>query len=359
MVAAACLAAGCRLVTTPDDFIPYAGLCTECPLDAGVTRPPCPVFPAGVTDTGHQTYTFAWRSVSLGAHAPDAGTYDIGRDQDCSPRAYRGLPTACTALPPDPVGDSGVVHLIAPPPRWEALPGGVDNSLGQRVLVPLLKFADSTGQPFDVDAILSERLDAGLFGQIVQITDWNGLPDDPAITAVFGGADGTYLPDGGHLDPKWDGTDVWRPSSDLKHYPHFTGYVSGGQLVVDTRDSIVESIQVTLTDQSGLPHVFAIQGRQMVRVGELTQEHLTLVSYGRWDLADALAQTNEVAAFLSGDSNLDGGIGGELANNLPPLFRAAADLPLGRAATVDQPCTALSLALRAEAFPVVAGAPSQ
>jgi hypothetical protein len=82
------------------------------------------------------------------------------------------------------------------------------------------------------------------------------------------------------------------------------------------------------------------------------------VSYGRWDLAEAIDQADEVVGFLTGEPRADAGNATRnlLACELPALFRGAADLPLvGNSSSrvnAQLPCSAISLALRAEAYPI-------
>jgi hypothetical protein len=354
--------ASCELLTHAGSYSLVSGICAECsdvPNAQALRRPRCPnlAAPPDHTQGDAGTYFFAWKSVELGSLRFDGGERDVGEDQDCSDRgwdggAQKGQPVLCVPLPID-----RSVPRVIPIPNWVQSPGGVDNALGQRVVLPLLQFA---GSSFDVDALLSGNFSAGRGGQLVKIERWNGLPDDDDIVLTYTGSHGlAQLPDGGAPPPtRWDGTDVWEPTSSFDVYPHFTGYVAGGQLVVDTRGVGQEALDFSIPAGGGDPITFHITARLMSRVGTITPERLTLVSYGRWDLAEALDQSDAIAGVISGEPNADAGNATRmlLASELPGLLTGAADLPLvgNRPSKVNAsiPCAAISLALRAEAYPV-------
>ena len=346
--------AGCEAVTQSESYRTYSGICNECPTNSGLKRPVCPNTDDHAADRPSDagTYYFAWRTVAFGDKSYDGGDDDVGFDEDCaddSPRLTRAL---CVAAPLP--ADNGTRAI--PVPQWARLPGGIENALGQRVIKPLIAYS---GGAFDVDVILSQAFSGGTAGQIVVLEDWNGLPDDNAITVAFVGTNGLDDPDAG--PPRWDGTDVWRPKSDPSAYPHYQGYVSGGILVADTRGVGDEKLDIALTDSTGTQQTFHIQTRLMTRVGVLDQTHLSLTNYGRWDLAEALENRHDIARFLAGgDNTVDGGNGlfTTLDGEFEELFRGAADLPFTGSTEQDlggdisAPCTAMSLALKAEAYPV-------
>lgn len=340
----------CELLTRSGEYSSYSGICTECSDAAGLKRPVCPSLSNRAADQGDdgQTYYFAWKTVSLGGNPFDGGESDVGYDEDCSLDTSRTARALCVANEV-PNNDSRLI----PSPPWTRLPGGIDNALGQRVVRPL----QSLMSGFDVDAIISSALSDGKAGELVVIEDWNGTGDDNELTITFVGALGLDpSADGGA--PRWDGSDVWLPRSPVAVYPHFKGYVSGGQLVADTRGVGDERLDVNLVDSAGQTHQFLIQARLMSRAGTLDKTHLSLTSYGRWDLPEAKQDADAIAAFLSGDPDPDGGLHHALADQLPGLFDGAADLPFTGSTPADlngnvsAPCSAISLALKAEAYPV-------
>ncbi len=344
---AAAAIAACELITRSSAYGPYQGVCNACANPAAdLRRPPCPpnVPPDDAIADGGPIHVYAWHTFSIGGdpatvHDP---AYDVGYDQDCSTRADGGRPAWCVpySQPPDDA-------ILGGP--WWPLPHGVDNSLGQRVVAPLIAFGNSIGVAIDIDGTVTRSLQAGTFGEVVVVEGWNGTPDDADVTVSFIGSQGT-----GGVPPTWQGNDVWIANAPVGTYLKFPGYVTGGVLVVDTRSVGEDDLTVTLPDRNGNPVSFQLAGRLTVRAATLTPEAMTLVSYGRWNLTDALAQVSTLVGFWAGSPD-DGGnaVAGILQSNLPDLFRAAADLPLGEASTPGGRCAALSLAFRTEALPAL------
>jgi hypothetical protein len=349
-VATAGLAAACELFTNSASYRSYAGVCNACPAASGpLKRPECPpnVVPDD-RDAGQpppeQTYVYAWRTFSLGGdpQALSDPKYNVGYDQDCSTRADGGLPALCLGYP-----NPGTV--VASPP-WTPLPMGIDNSIGQRVQAPLVTFAQSLGVHIDVDGAVSGLLETGKAGEIVILENWNGTPNDADVTATFVGTSGTVG------TPLWQGNDVWIANSAISIYPHFSAYIANGQLFVDTSSVGEDDLNVTLSDRQGLPVTFRLTGRLTVRAGSVTPDAMTLTTYGRWNLDDALAQVPNLVRLWAG-SGSDGGdpIGTTLGQGLTDLLRAAADLPLA-GESIAPPgrslprCAAISFAAQATAM---------
>jgi hypothetical protein len=347
--------AACQIVTHAHDYgIPDYGICSTCGYRTDdLRRPPCPPRAA---PAGSDRYVYAWRRISLGGNPEtlDRPGYDVGFDQDCSTRAPSGLPAMC-----EPVFDPDVPpSQLIPLPAWAPLPHGIDNSLGQRFIAPLLAFARSFGRSVDVDALLSQALEQGTFGEIVVVDGWNGTADDDDVSATFvGSSHGTQ-----GSPPRWDGEDVWVPNSSADSYPHLKGYVSGGMLVVDSRGLGEEDSTFTIGSASAV-----LQSRLLVRAGAIAPSAMRMVTYGRINLADMLAQVPGLATFLSngqkcdmpGDARTDAGtdagtdptnIAQILCATMPNLLRGAADLPAGEVPTPGQPCEAISLAAVADAY---------
>ncbi len=326
--------------------------CNECPAIEGLARPPCREFrwsgtPLPEPDGG---YVYAWRNLTLGSRPLPDGGYHAGLDQDCSLRE-KGTPTACTPLEVPPQ-DGG---YLVPVPPWVALPHGIDNALGTRVIGPLERAA----QGIDIDGLVSQALESGQAGQLVVVRGWNGLPDDDQVLVSFEGTDGTLLPDGGPnpVPPKWDGQDVWVPHGTPDSYPQYEGYVVGGTLVVDTRSAVQEGLSIALTDANGNRREFNFFARLISRVGTITPDSLELISYGRWDVADALDQVPLISDFLG---TVSSGAGQIVQSELPHLLIGAADLPIDFSPNPnpDGPCTAISVALDAQAYRVIQVAPN-
>jgi hypothetical protein len=237
-------------------------------------------------------------------------------------------------------------------PPWSPLPHGIDNSLGQRFIGPLVAFAKGVGMPVDVDALISQSLERGEFGALVVIDGWNGAPDDEQVLATFAGSRGLHKerPTDPSPVPRWNGEDVWEPRSPTDHYPHMSGYVSGGTLVVDARSLGEEDSTLSI----GSAQDFVLQSQLVVRTARITPESLRLVTYGRVKFTDLLAQVPLLVKFLAGGQTCDspdGTPGRILCLNMPNLLRGAADLPATEAPTPGRLCAAISVAAVADAFP--------
>ena len=330
----------CEQIEHVDDYqvappvAPFEGLCNQCPASAQALRhAPCPVDNDQPTPGGGETYVFAWRSVSVGADPSTLADpkYDVGLDEDCSARPH-GVPAWCLPTPPP------ATPAFITSPDWAGLPDGIDNSLAQRVLAPLIAFSGGG----DVDGALSQTFESGQYGELIVVQDWNGTADDNDVTTRFLGSPGTVK-----QPPAWNGTDVWIPNAPVESYAAFKSYVAGGVLVADTR-SIVEDDSTITLEENGKPVIFTLAGRFMVRVATLTPKSMTMILAGRWNLDDALSQATPLSDFLA---NGDPVAQGFIAASLPNLLVGAADLPLGEAATPGVQCGAISFAVKAQAAP--------
>jgi hypothetical protein len=318
----------------PEPVAPYQGLCNQCPADAGaLAHAPCPSDNDEPTPgSAGKTYVYAWRSVSIGADATTLAdpNYDVGLDEDCSTRPT-GLPAWCLPVVVEPENIAS--------PAWAPLPLGIDNSLAQRVIAPIVAF----GGGGDIDGALSQTFEAGQYGELVVVQDWNGEPNDNDVTATFLGSPGTVSP------PKWDGSDVWIPNAPLSSYTAFKSYVAGGVLVADTRSIIEDDSNISLESTDGQPLVFTLAGRFMVRVATITPTSMTMILSGRWNLDDALGQATTLTQFFASSFGLSLPDQRIIAQSLPALLAGAADLPLGEADTPGVQCGAISFDVKAQA----------
>jgi hypothetical protein len=167
--------------------------------DAGADAPPAPcaeVFPPtkpaadDPSDAGNQTFLVALHTLDLGIRT-DGGTPPLfGYDLDNVFTCCDGGASSCK---PPVVGSLCDEN------------GGRDNSGGQ--LIASLALLDPT--QFNANTI-SQRLQDGVYSLIVQISDYNGTPNDTQIVAGLYASDGLEPgADGGVPLAKWDGTDVW------------------------------------------------------------------------------------------------------------------------------------------------------
>jgi len=224
---------------------------------------------------------------------------------------------------------------------------GIDNSLAERAIAPLVSFA---GGALDFDSVLSSGLEAGYYTELVVLDGWNGTPDDDEVLTSFIGSSGV-APDSN--PPRWDGSDTWIPNGrGYVDYPHYPSYVSGGVLVADTRSGGQDTSNIDLSVGG---QTFTFSARFMVRVGRLAPDHLTLVTAGVWALSEAVSQVPVIAGFLA---NGNMGVQDVLDGNLPGLLSGAADISLTGGATPGSPCAAISFGFVAEADRAIIGAPS-
>jgi hypothetical protein len=139
-------------------------------------------------------------SASFVLLAFDAMRVDNLADSDAAIPAPLGLDldNACTCPEPDTCTRPGKT------PSCDQ-DGGRDNTIG--TLFTTL----ATALPeFQAD-YATDRIREGLYTAIVSINGWNLQPDDPVVTVGFYTSRGTEpaSPDGGHAQPRFDGTDRW------------------------------------------------------------------------------------------------------------------------------------------------------
>jgi hypothetical protein len=113
----------------------------------------------------------------------------------------------------------------------EPEPDGVDNQFNK-----LFSFALSVKNgPFVTPDLYIRK---GELGALIQISNYNGGPNDTEITVGIALSRGTPLVDGGHPAPQFDGRDTWSWSSRDASVSQ-TAYVSMGTLVAEFPTFIV------------------------------------------------------------------------------------------------------------------------
>lgn len=341
----------CERLTHASDFDvlypeAFEGLCNACP-DQGLDlrRPPCPV-DSSVSDRD-ELFVYVWRYYELGFNpeawtGPDADSFDLGYDLDCSTRLPAGRPGQCR--PRSLNGDEGV--------PWIPLPHGIDNAMSQRILGPLYEKAASVGQAAELDKGINDAIAKGGSTVMITVENWNGTPFDPKVTARIVSVAGISEQNGG--PPRWDGNDLWDALSDGPDpespygAPNTTfksddAYVSQGTLVLDLSFlGVADLTVVNAGARLDLPvYDFAV-------VGDITPDELRNISViGRWAYSDMMRSIEEVADFLSGCDPLKRAF---LKNELPDLLETAPDLPLVPTGNPGLPCDAMSVGYGAEAF---------
>jgi hypothetical protein len=301
-----------------------------------------------------KTYILATRGFSVGRD--DAGALP-GVDMDCvdshcAAGTDAALPSSCT-----PAGGSFDICDE---------PGGVDNQVG-RALLAKLNFDSKS-------PLAAPQVAAGRYGELIELFNYNGLPDDPAVSVGFLPSprfeiyDAFCAFDAGIFDaavdtsvPNWDGCDRWTTDSTyggVSPRPQFSldGYVADSVLYIPpatTRELPLQLGTAVATLQT--PGVIAKLERltrggdpagpaaaALLRVDDGTvfgraPARDILSFFSRFSLTD---QTECLPAILYADIR-DGVCGSE-------------DLP-ATAAAVGQSCDAISLAFRFSAIPAERG----
>lgn len=149
-------------------------------------RPPGPpsAGSSGQGGAGDVSFVVALRDFDFGETAVTVAGYDL--DGACTNCVCEG-DTASRCLLPTPTNQVAITDG----------PQGEDR--GARALflaaAPFLAEVSSQG--------IQDAVDAGKFTVVLRISGYNGLPDDPSVSAAW--FVGTKLPS----PPKWDGTDAW------------------------------------------------------------------------------------------------------------------------------------------------------
>jgi hypothetical protein len=218
LLAAAAFGAGaCQLVAGLDgDF--HQALAADAGTDAGSdaaggSAPTCvsatyPDPPSGADTPANNEIVLAIRTLDLGENATVPPGYDL--DHACTCFANEG-PT-CT---------SAKKHCDAP--------GGIDSASAQ--IFSLIEFGAGSGH-FG-SSFYSQKIADGAWTLLLRITNYNGLPDDPAVDVA------AYPSNGIDPAPVWDGNDAWTVSAQSVNagdpsQPIYTSqgaYVSNGILV--------------------------------------------------------------------------------------------------------------------------------
>jgi hypothetical protein len=262
----------CTLVTHAQDWsvgivAPDTRLCAQCPASPPLQRPPCAASSApDASGPGDGVYIFALQSLDFGIDPPaPGGSYLAGLNLDCSLRSA-GAPTLCTGLTAD--GEP-----------WVPLPDGIENAFGTVILGTI---AHDPSIASDVQTQVNAELDAGVWGTLLVVDSWNGLPNDDSVGVRLLYA---QLP-AGVSSPSWDGTDSWDafsegydsdfPLGEVPDTPFKAGgYVVGGVLVWDGR--AIQGAELQL-ENHGAPQVLNLVSPELV--GPMTTTGIKSASFG-------------------------------------------------------------------------------
>jgi len=239
---------------------------------------PCPDFgpPAAPSaddpsNDGGQGFVVAVHTIDFGF---DAGTLStIGYDLDDIYTCCDGGAESCKAA------QAGATHCDDV--------SGRDNSGGQ--LLASLFIIDPSQF---TTATVSQRLQDGVYSILLQVSDYNGTPNDTQVTAALYGSDGVES-DAGAL---WNGTDQWTVDESFVVNPNgmplvptdfdTAAYVADGTLVMHLSFPI--SLGTTSTDTFTINLTGGVITGQVVSAGNGTFALTGGNISGRWNVSQLL-----------------------------------------------------------------------
>lgn len=192
-----------------------------------------PTKPSGVDLGGGNDFVVALAAFDFGESykppddetAPEVPARDVGYDLD----------NKCTRNPdkPDPLMTDG--NSCRPIATWYTpvhpdYKGGIDNNLSY-LIHDIAAFLRGFGTP-----IYNFNIQRGDVSLLMQITDYNGEPNDDSIGFIIY-TPGAFSDQGNVGEPKFDGTDVWaitEDSYDANNQPRYvatSAYVTNGTMV--------------------------------------------------------------------------------------------------------------------------------
>lgn len=140
--------------------------------------------PGGSDDGVNNTFVIAIHSVDMGEGAPNPPGYDLDHQctcfHDAGPTCVPRVGTSCDA------------------------PDGVDNAAAK--LINLV--ATATGGGAFGSSFFSAKANEGGWSLLLQISGYNGMPDDPQVEVALFASPGM-----GGATPAWNGTDAWPVSA--------------------------------------------------------------------------------------------------------------------------------------------------
>lgn len=350
--------------------------------DAGCGAVP-PLPPQTTDGTSVPTVILALRDPLLPTGSATAGQVGYNLDGFCTAQA--GDPSECI---PQAYGLDGGVLMDQPTPA--DLPNGVDNSFGQSfyklvdlglrfILNPVYniypKELDSMGNlvPMPFNDVARAYQDAGFGTFVVEIQDWNGTANDPAITvSILQAAGGTPCADvpnvtfepidgsttSGRLvmksdptllapPPKWDGGDCWfirgdsYPNNDPTNTPNLQdqgAYVANGILVTRIAAGVpllffAGPVGATVKLGGGMSTAHVV-----LSDGGVSSDDVRVV--GRWKHGDVQATGDSVGVCVN--SQLYSTLDGQAQQDLDVMATPPQTIPTA----TGQHCDAMSLGVR-------------
>lgn len=337
-----------RLRLTLAAFV-VLGIVTACQLIAGigdrtlwdgaVITPVCtvdlPALPTNNPDDGgiKNTYVAALSKIYLGSSdgGPD---YGFNLDNTCT--CSFGQVDSCIRVPADaaPLCDDD---------------GGVDN-YARHAFEAINGFVDGG---VITEARFNTALGSGLSGAVIQVSNYNGLADDPAVTVTIFGSQGYqgFVADGSA--PKHDGNDSWivDPGSasgqfrvDDAYVTNYTLVATGLNFPIIVGSAITQPVLIQLDEGVIRAHLDIAGTKMTITNGVLG---------GRWDPAKFLPSLAPVpdpifGGYLCGDADITYQL-------LKKDICAATDINRSSSGDGKGACNSVSMGLGFEAEPAVKG----
>jgi hypothetical protein len=266
---------------------------------------------------------------------------DLG-EGEANPPGY-DLDAKCTCFEdagPTCVSASGNQHCDAP--------DGVDSAAAQLInLITTAVGVDKFGSTF-----FSTQADQGHWSMLVQVTNYNGLMDDPSVNVAIFPSKGLSA-----MTPTWDGSDAWPVDAtsvvggDLTKpvYTSAGAYVSGGVLV-----AAMPAMQLHI---SGAINTITIRLSEGVLTGTLSQIGQN------WRITDGViaARWHEPDIFAAFSSYRDSN-GKPLCTDLGFVYATAKsaicsglDILKDQGGAKSLPCDSLSMGIGFHADPAKIG----
>jgi hypothetical protein len=327
------IATACQWIAGIDDRTVYDGgsITNDAGMNPclGANLPPNP----GTAGTGTLTFTAALSQIMLGQ--TDGGPYyGFNLDRTCT--CFLDASDSCTR----PNGE----------PRACDDPNGIDN-YARRIFETINALPTGEDGGFITEAKLNVALQTGLSGALIQVSQYNGLPNDGEVTVtVFGSVGYANYP----TAPAFDGGDKWNidPTSASLKYQTNNAYVANNTLVASLDFPIIIGSAVTQPVYIQLHSGLIVANLETNDAGVVTK--MTGQLGGRWSPQDFLPSLQVVPDPISPGSYLCGSDG--TYQILKNIICTNLDVNEDPANDGTGACNAVSMGLGFVALPAQVGA---
>jgi hypothetical protein len=324
-------------------------------FDAGPCRRPGWPDPPPFNGGGSIQFRVAVTGMDFGTVQPDAGP---GGDASPGPPAGYNLDKQCTCEKPDPASPPDPSSCVTSGSNMACDDiDGIDNATGRLVNGP------ARAAKLDVGSQVTRALASGHNGLLIQVSQYNGMPNDSDITLSFyeSGGPVKLLADGGvstdNVKPTFTTADLWSvdtasllPTTSPDSYVAISttpGWVTNNILVAS-------NLNAALRVDANL----SIQMRGAAITARISQENgayflRDAFVVGRWPTSDALRSLGQVVPPTDG--------GGYLCDDpvtfayLKALICDSADISTNGPDNQMLKCDALSVGIHFEAAPATFG----